>query len=162
MQNKYYTGIGSRETPHQIFSVINTVAKLLQSRGYILRSGGADGADAFFETGISNKEIYLPWKYFNNNTSTLYTITDDALKLASKYHPNWNILSDAAKKIMARNCYQVLGYDLNTPSEFVICWTKDGKASGGTGQSIRLATACDIPVYNLYNGIEVLTYLNNV
>lgn len=156
---KFYTGIGSRETPIELKSIINTITQLLYFRGYTLRSGGANGADSFFEEGVYNKEIYLPWRGFNNNKSTLYQLSDEGYDMAKKYHPAWNKLSDAAKKLMVRNCYQVLGYDLQTPSEFIICWTRDGKASGGTGQAIRLATACNIPVYNLYYGIEVLNFL---
>lgn len=156
---KYYTGIGSRETPIELKPIINVITKLLYFRGYTLRSGGADGADSFFEEDIDIKEIYLPWRSFNNNRSSLYRMTDEGYYLAEQYHPVWNKLSDAAKKLMVRNCYQVLGYDLQTPSDFIICWTKDGKDTGGTGQAIRLATACNIPVYNLYYGIEVLNFL---
>jgi hypothetical protein len=46
---------------------------------------------------------------------------------------------------------QVLGNYGNDPVEFVICWTSNGKDSGGTGQAIRIAKAFDIPVFNLYN-----------
>ena len=60
---------------------------------------------------------------------------------------------------MIRNVYQVLGKDLNTPSEFVICWTPDGAETanersiktGGTGFAIALADSLGIPVYNLAN-----------
>ena len=62
-----------------------------------------------------------------------------------------NRLSEAAMKLMSRNAYQVLGESLRNPVDFVICWTKDGKASGGTGQAIRIAQDNGIPVYNLKN-----------
>ncbi len=58
---------------------------------------------------------------------------------------------------MARNCYQVLGEDLSTPVDFVVCWTPDGAESetsrktGGTGQAIRIAADLGIRVYNLKN-----------
>ena len=51
---------------------------------------------------------------------------------------------------MGRNGYQVLGYDLKTPSKFLICWTKDGKETGGTAQAMRIAKDYKIPVYNLF------------
>ena len=51
---------------------------------------------------------------------------------------------------MARNCHQVLGQDLKTPVDFIVCWTKDGGESGGTGQALRIARDLNIPVYNLY------------
>jgi hypothetical protein len=126
---------------------------LCNIKGYILRSGGAEGADSFFEEFSlpEQREIYLPWRNFNNNNSDLYTPMDAAYKIAEKYHPGWLRLSFGAKKLMARNVHQVLGQDLKTPCQFIICWTKDGKASGGTGQAIRIATSMDIPVYNLKN-----------
>ena len=38
----------------------------------------------------------------------------------------------------------------NPPSNFVVCYTPDGKASGGTGQAIRIAEYYNIPIYNLF------------
>lgn len=150
-----YTGIGSRETPIEVLEVFKNIGKYLGEIGYILRSGGADGADNYFEIGcdISNgkKEIYLPWKNFNNNNSDLYFISDEALKMAERYHPYWNNLSDGARKLQARNCYQVLGYNLDTPTDFIICYTKDGKLKGGTSQALRIAKDYDIKVFNAGN-----------
>jgi hypothetical protein len=56
---------------------------------------------------------------------------------------------------MARNAYHVLGPDLKTPSQFVVCWTPDGcidqagrsRQTGGTVQAVAIATS---------NGIEVI------
>jgi hypothetical protein len=33
----------------------------------------------------------------------------------------------------------------------VVCWTKDGKSSGGTGQALRIAEYYSIPIFNLKN-----------
>ena len=134
----------------ELFPKIRRISHYLEEKGYILRSGGANGADKFFEVGVKNKEIYLPWKGFNNNDSRLFTISKEAIKMAESYHPNWLGLSDAARSLMARNCYQVLGEDLKTPSEFIVCYTTDGKASGGTGQALRIAKDKSIPVFNLF------------
>ncbi len=65
-------------------------------------------------------------------------------------------LSLAALKLMARNSYQVLGRDLKSPSEFLICWTPDGyltavertDGTGGTDQAIAIADFYRIPVLN--------------
>ena len=73
------------------------------------------------------------------------------MELAKKYHPNWPACGKLARQFHARNMHQVLGPDLKSPSDFVICWTKDGKASGGTGQAIRVAEDFNIPVFNLKN-----------
>jgi hypothetical protein len=150
---KIYAGIGSRETPQEILVLMSEAAKALCIQGYTLRSGGAPGADAAFESGVydhKKKEIYLPWRSFNCNTSTRHRVTDEALLLAGKYHPAWDKLPHGARKLMGRNCYQVLGDDLNSPSDFVLCWTKNGKDVGGTAQAIRIAKDKGIPVFNLF------------
>lgn len=42
---KYYTGIGSRQTPKDILKLMEDIAFKLAQKGYILRSGAAGGAD---------------------------------------------------------------------------------------------------------------------
>ena len=46
-----YTGIGSRETPVEIAAKMTELAVRLDALGYTLRSGGAQGADTFFDGG---------------------------------------------------------------------------------------------------------------
>lgn len=150
--NKYYTGIGSRQTPIKVLKSMTNLAKFFERFNYILRSGGADGADTAFEKGVKElKEIYLPWKGFNNSDSLKYTILGEALNIARQFHPNWFSLSSGAKKLHARNVYQVLGTGLDKPSHFVICWTPDGKETGGTGQALRIARYYEVRIYNLFN-----------
>lgn len=63
---------------------------------------------------------------------------------------------------MARNVLQVLGPNLNEPSEFTICWTQDGaytqamrgKKTGGTGLAISISCNYGVPVFNLQNKIH--------
>jgi len=161
-----YTGIGSRETPDRILRQMTKIAKELNHHGFTLRSGGADGADTAFERGSSNKEIFLPWKNFNGNKSQFQVVSMGAMEIASKHHPVWDRLSGAAKKLMARNVYQVLGFDLTSPSRFVICYTKDGcehdsqrtRDTGGTGMAISIASLRGIKVYNLANYQSLFTY----
>lgn len=148
----YYTGVGSRQTPTIALEVMKFIASDLLMKNYILRSGGAGGADSAFESVIPSddmKEIYIPWKKFNNRSSTLYPPSEDAYNLASSIHPSWNKLSKARKLLHARNCHQVLGYDLTTPSRFLICWTTDGRLTGGTSTAIKIAMHNDIPILNL-------------
>ena len=157
---KAYAGVGARKTPPEILQSMCEIAEHLAQCGYQLRSGAADGADSAFERGCDraggSKQIYLPWKGFNNHTSRLYPPTAEALQIAQRYHQAWHGLRSSVKKLMARNSYQVLGHDLTTPVQFVLCWTPDGattktsRQTGGTGQAIRIAAAHDIPVFNLY------------
>ena len=145
----FYAGIGSRKTPLGIQEQMTVFARVMNKEGYTLRSGGADGADMAFEKGAGgNCEIYLPWKGFNGNPSPLWPPSPEAFIMGKHYHKGWNNLSEDGKKYHARNCHQILGQDLKTPVEFVACWTKDGKASGGTGQAIRIAM--DLGIYVEY------------
>lgn len=157
-----YTGIGSRKTPDDILERMRAYGSAFAKLGFTLRSGAAEGADKAFETGClsagGKKEIFLPWQKFNDHISPFYKITPEALKLAERvYGQGWQYLSQGAKKLMARNCYQVLGVNLDTPSDFVVCWTPDGcvnkeqrtRRTGGTGQAIALADEYGIPVFNL-------------
>ena len=49
----------------------------------------------------------------------------------------------------SRNCHQILGYDLQSPVDAVVCWTPDGNVVGGTATAIRIALKYNIPVFNL-------------
>ena len=152
MSYKTYAGIGSRSTPNEIKSLMFFAAKFLSRKGYTLRSGGADGADLAFEIGVNSvngmKEIYLPWKGFNNSNSTLVVKEGEAYEIAEKFHPYWHNLKPGARKLQARNSHQVLGYDLKTPSNFVLCYTPKGSRKGGTGQALRIADEYGIEIFD--------------
>ena len=49
-----YAGIGSRKTPPHVLAAMTQIAEALAERGYILRSGGAGGADSAFEKGAGS------------------------------------------------------------------------------------------------------------
>jgi len=161
-QMNYYTGIGSRTVPSDIRTLMTNIAEYKSKHGWCLRSGAAHGSDLAFQVGASIREIYLPWDYFNSFTHTMHGFyvvpnTKEADQLARDYHPNWDALSKASKQLMTRNVYQVLGWDLNTPSLEIICWTEDAATTttsantGGTGQALRIGIANGIPIYNLAN-----------
>jgi len=156
----YYAGIGSRKTPEDVCRKMLAAGRAMAGLGFILRSGGAGGADESFESGVNLysqqhdvplstlQEIYLPWKGFRKNQSHLYGSHKEARLMAKEYHPNWSIVSCAGRDFHARNCYQILGRDLQTPSAFVLCWTPGGRITGGTGQALRLAQDHNIPILN--------------
>jgi hypothetical protein len=167
--NRFYTGIGSRDTPAVILQVFERVAEVLAKKGYILRSGGADGADTAFEKGCiaagGEKEIYLPWSGFNGRSEkepgyfytrdSHYEMYSKAKVLAQGYHPVWDTLKDSVKMLHTRNVHQVLGLNVESPSDFLICYSTinihpiDGvQWRGGTGQALRIAQSLGIPFYN--------------
>jgi len=147
----FYTGIGSRSTPLEVQAIMGRIAKYLKACGYVLRSGGASGADKAFEVHAGElKEVYLPWEGFNSSSSPYHSPSDEAYVLAEKYHPAWHRLKPSVKALMARNMHQVLGLSLDSPSRFAVCYTQDGYDSGGTGQALRLCRDLNIPVFNLF------------
>ena len=119
---------------------MTAIASKLESLGYTLRSGGATGADTAFEEGVDQlKEIYYDCD-----------ATSEAIEYASKFHPTWHNCRSGGRKLHGRNSMILLGRKLDTPVKFVICWTKDGKDTGGTGLGIRIAEHLRIPIFNLY------------
>ncbi len=135
-----YAGIGSRETPGDVQAYMTKVASKLYDSDYMLVSGGAGGADQAFElgSGLYNEIIYPR------------DATFEAMVIASNFHPNWEaVIRKNAEPYHGRNVMIILGRDLVTPVDFVVCWTRDGKLTGGTALGIRVAEAYNIPVYNL-------------
>lgn len=167
---RYFTGVGSRETPKHILDLMRRASAKFASSGLVLRSGGADGADAAFyhgwcDSANPNKplaEIYLPWNGFNNLTPEKdpcnRLVTDGALleqawSIVKLVHPGHHNLSRGAKALHTRNVFQVLGQDLQTPSSFLVCYApvdKGGNPKGGTATAINIAKLNKIPVLNLH------------
>lgn len=151
-------GIGSRETPPLILREMITIGEQCRSRGIWVRSGRAPGADQAFETGAQERCIvYLPWRGFEEgfySSARTHVVTADEYvalrKHAARFHPAWAKLSQGAQRLIARDSAQVMGIGLTSPVDAVICWTKDGGPTGGTGQAIRIAKAANIPVLNMY------------
>lgn len=171
----YWTGVGSRETPDEILLLMTFVAKLLTDLGWVLRSGGAKGADSAFYAGAKQSAnfynakpyIYLSWNGMKNGVEKLYENPSEGLYDAQQY-PTWNAANDRAFELRGswercgqggiahhtRNVFQVLGHDLFTPSKFLICWAipvgKQGAVKGGTNTAVKLALQENIDVINLY------------
>jgi hypothetical protein len=173
---KYYTGVGSRETPSDILELMERVGFALASQGWTLRSGGAVGADQAFERGMfqyagldapypwTPAEIYLPWSGYEDHYKDTHgglNILPSHIKLddeqiaegmAMAIHPAWEACKQGAKKMHTRNVFQVLGRFLDAPSKMLIAWTrldKRGNPKGGTATAINLAKANGVETFNL-------------
>jgi hypothetical protein len=156
MNGLYYAGIGSRETPLHICHAFTHLGQKMEDMGWILRSGGADGADAHFGYAVKpeHKEIYLPWAGFNKAIGIDIAELPEEVVLQARYiaqnaHPNWKACTSAARMLHTRNVFQIMGKDLQSWSKLVICWTQGGKGKGGTGQAIRIANEIGVPVFDL-------------
>lgn len=177
--NRYYTGIGSRQTPPEILEIMTAIAQIMRERGDILRSGHAVGADRAFEEGAVDKaDIYLPWATFGIKPykhDPGAPVQGRAITLPRKIlFQNYALLeaheirdrrggeiaTDAVKLLHGRNYAQVMGHEMDAPrSQCVICWTPTGltgwkdynrtQPQGGTATAILLADLYHIPVFNL-------------
>lgn len=161
--SKIYTGIGSRDTPEEIIFLMKKLGFLLAKKNFILRSGGAKGADYAFEQGCDlaggKKEIFVPWKGFGkkhgrNPLETDISFIPDLAKKAFRelleVYQDFNINSEKyIWALMERNMCQIMGSDMKTPTSGVICWTPNGEEVGGTRWAIRFAKKNNIRIYNL-------------
>ena len=160
-----YAGIGSRETPVPILVDMRSLAQDLAAGGWTLRTGGADGVDIAFETGHRSGggadalEVYLPWNGYNGRSTTdehgTFVLDPPALAMAEtiagRLHPAWRRCGQGARKLHARNVAIIHGRTLLDDVDAVVCWTRDGGPTGGTGMGIRLAHDRGIPVFNLFS-----------
>lgn len=152
-------GIGARASPSWALEVMADAGEALARLGWMLRSGGATGADDAFQRGWERvpgpMQIFLPWKGFEGRASPYVGASPVAWEIAERFHDKWYVLKQGAKQLQARNTHQILGPnptgidDRSDVTDLVICWTVDGKIKGGTGQALRIAELCEIPVINL-------------
>lgn len=159
--DKFYTGVGSRETPYYVLALMTYTAKVLDKLGYTLRSGGASGADCAFERGSNKHAIYsinkthIPVSGKPNIIPNLEPYRKLAAECCLHYK---NIRNQNVKDLHTRNVCQVIGHDPNEviKSDFLICYTFNGEHIGGTTTAIRCAERFDIPVFNFgrYKTIE--------
>jgi len=176
---KAYAGIGSRETPLEICTAMGAIAIRLAGAGFLLRSGGADGADKAFGDVAREfdlpRQIYLPWRGFNEVTDehaldyAKLSGAKAAWAIAERFYPRWNspapetVGADlkkklmARRKLMARNVMQVLGDDCDSPARFVICWAtgskfdKDGRIKDADGGTGQAVRIAYAYRINVYN-----------
>ena len=106
----------------------------------------------------SQFEVYVADQY-NIRRSTLprrhlaivrnKDLISETERIASEVHPAWDRCNEWARGMHSRNCHQILGYDLQSPVDAVICWTPNGAVVGGTSTAIRISMKYNIPVFNL-------------
>lgn len=180
---RVYAGVGSRDTPIYALAVMLYLSRHL-SGSYIVRSGGAEGADMAFELASNNRcEIFLPWRGFRSSTRDFINISDKVQRVSEliidgKFIKNippihsTEVLrrskNESNLKLHRRNCNQILGCGLNNPVSFMVCWTDDKaisasmttKDTGGTATAIKLASHLSIEVFNLSRDQHLLRVMD--
>jgi hypothetical protein len=155
-----YAGIGSRDISSKELEVILRLSKKLSER-YICYSGNAPGADENWQRGSEGRcVIFLPWRDFNaesyppSNSLAYFVVGNEpeGLESISKFHQNPQGLTRGGRALMARNYYQIMGYDKFPRVSFVVCcadFNAKGSILGGTGQACRIAKSLKIPIFNI-------------
>lgn len=153
--------------------MMQSIAAGLARRGWVLRTGLSPGADqAFYRgalAGCGAVELYLPCAGFEaqargdgpeSGVWVLERPSRRAYELAASFYEPfagcaWEQLQPGARALLARDVHQVLGAELDSPAQWVVCWTPDAgldgsdPRSGGTGQALRIAADRGAPVLNL-------------
>lgn len=152
---KIATLVGTRSPPNDISHLANTIGSILSNNGCINRTGGAIGMDSDFAK-LYNISLIENYRHKSDQIGCINVFEldniDIAIELISQIVPHYDFLSEEDKQLHIRNCYQVLGKDLKTPSDVLICYCKviGGKPIGGTATAITLARKHNIKIYNLY------------
>lgn len=140
---KTYAGLGDKEVSENAGSIIFNVGKKMAENNYLLRSGGAEGVDTFFEKGCDlvkgNKEIFTPWVKSNKYK--------EAEQIAKGHTAVWFKPKGIVQKILTRNVFILLGKELNKPVDLVLVW-QNGETDVYR-HLVRTAASYNIRVYNL-------------
>lgn len=165
--DRYWTGVGSRDTPSRIEKIQISIGKRMAEDGLVLRSGNAFGSDYCFQKGVfevdpSLAEIYLPWGNYNKeliNLEARYLTLDESESINateiledSKVMPYIRKCKPGVQKMHLRNVYQVLGWQ-EERSEVCIYYApldNAGNVKGGTRTAVGVSKYYDIPCYNLF------------
>ena len=169
--------IGSRELEKnpkykEDIKLCHNICLALAHQGYTFTSGlcelGMDGiAQKAYSKALENGwvteknfEVYvatqeniqrsnLPNKHLAivRNPDLIKESEDIAKSVMDEYH--WIRCNEWSRGMHSRNCHQILGYDLKSPVDCVICWTPNGRIQGGTATAIKVANKYNVPVFNL-------------
>jgi hypothetical protein len=158
--------VGSRRLNDDELAECYELGKYLAGEGYVVTTGGAEGADLAFAHGCLSEFghviYYLPWEWSNwGHISTLCTRGSYDMvwynpdwhqrwtEIGRKCHPNWHNLSDKGKKYHARNAGIMIGEDEEHEIVERIYAYPSPDRRGGTEQSFRMAKYLGIHIVNM-------------
>jgi hypothetical protein len=141
--------IGTRDPTEEQASKAEFLAQRLSAQGHRIRTGAAPGIDLAAMRGavVGQLDVFLPWPSFSATLIPRHAkrivfneaIHADWAKSVDEYHPAPKSLTQAARKLHARN------YGIVEGTAIVVALPQRGEG-GGTGQGIRVARGLKIPV----------------
>lgn len=178
------TIVGSRKAPYTVVKWFAQISEALLRAGWTCRSGLCpEGIDFSLTSAVIEllheevevkAELYIAWNGFDGYrdgdlggtviSAKKLPCYEKAVSLAKGVHPKWEYLTNGGKLLHSRNPFQVLGKDLESPSDVVLLWAPTAGASvtGGTRTAFEIARASGIPIYNGKNPDEVEDYLKSI
>jgi len=166
--------VGSRTLDPSALALLTAIGASLVTAGWIVHSGGAQGADQAFARGAAHAlgttvhpagglVIHLPWASYERAAADAAVrqsggralidtqpFTPDERATALQFHPAPDRLSPAGITLMTRNVRIVRPQGLAAdPVHLVIAYPSNRLGGGGTGQAIRLAESFGIPIHDL-------------
>lgn len=162
--SKIVTGIGTRTPPFddpELNETMRIFCHFAVKMGWLLRSGGAIGMDSWFESlWNSNKEIYIHKPCVDNRRAgvdgAIYIgvgRVNKAKEIALGIHPNPKALKPTGVALHTRNIFQVLGENLDDPSDIIVYYAKfdntGEEITGGTRTAVVLGKQKQINHFNL-------------
>ena len=141
----------------------------LATDGYRGRTSGVDSATAQIPERAFQvaKEHLAGWHDMTGAEQRAYTrehfyertagdppdadiaIPDHAFEAAKDRLAGWDKLTENTQRQYARAALELLGDNLKSPADVLVCWTRGGNSTGVTGFAQRLAATHAIPVINL-------------
>lgn len=151
--------VGTRQPSSEQYEAATKAASALSSvHGVRIATGGAYGIDqaAMDATEPGMLDVYLPWWMYNRHIIPAYaniTVANESkhvewFESVEEFHPNPKALSRGARALHARN------FGIVQNARVVLAFP-NSSGEGGTGQSIRLARARQVPVFQ-YNRGDVI------
>lgn len=176
MKKKYWTIVGSRNTPEHVLELMIRMGRTLTDNGISVSSGDAYDSDRAGWYGARQSKRYAEVGarvYLANGTGrNFYRLRDNrffydasgftdtwntAMQMAMQARGSFGGLNEWGKALHTRNVYQIHGEDLKSLSDAIIYYAEpigkreNEKVSGGTNTALRLAVMADIPIRkNLY------------
>ena len=152
------------DVPAEAKEKIIKVARALILKGYSYRTSG--GSQDTINAEIvaienSNSEYYLPWKSYNKNVvkPVLRYPTELGYQYAFSNHKAFPKLPATVRAILASNVHVLLGKECTDPLDLIIVYSPKGdevinkdtdyKQAGNTVFPIKIASSCNIPVFNI-------------
>ena len=175
------TAVGSPGAPADMLELAARIGHTLTGYKAILRSGGSSEIELAFESAWRNAascEIFHPVHNYKPRDENGLLNVDKLIKRRRPYqglgspivltcdqrsaaeasaktnHPGWDRSSPGMRAHLVSNVPQVLGAAMTRPTDLVIAWTPDGRASGVAGHAMRLAQRNGIEVLNIKRAPE--------